>query len=48
MNDPLMGQRVGGIITFGGGHGLYEDGKVLGGLGVSGDTACTDAIVAYV
>jgi uncharacterized protein GlcG (DUF336 family) len=32
----------GGIISFGGGLPLYKDGKIIGGLGVSGDTACTD------
>lgn len=34
---------AGGIITFGGGVPLYNmAGKIVGGLGVSGDTACTD------
>jgi uncharacterized protein GlcG (DUF336 family) len=33
---------TGGIITFGGGVPLYKDGKIIGGLGVSGDTACAD------
>ncbi|HKA55432.1 MAG TPA: heme-binding protein [Candidatus Binatia bacterium] len=37
----------GGIITFGGGVPLYNaDGKIVGGLGVSGDTACTDHEIA--
>lgn len=36
------GQIVGGIITFGGGVPLYKNGKIIGGLGISGDTACTD------
>ena len=36
-------QVNGGIITFGGGVPLYNaSGKIIGGLGVSGDTACTD------
>src|SRR5947209_5187117 len=35
-------QIAGGIITFGGGVALYKNGKIIGGLGVSGDTACTD------
>lgn len=32
----------GGLIAFGGGVPLYKDGKIIGALGVSGDTACTD------
>jgi hypothetical protein len=32
----------GRIITFGGGVALYENGQVIGGLGVSGDTSCAD------
>ncbi len=37
----------GGIITFGGGVALYSGGKVIGGLGVSGDTACADHAIAF-
>lgn len=34
---------AGGIITFGGGVPLYDkNGKIIGGLGISGDTACAD------
>lgn len=32
----------GGLIAFGGGVPLYRNGKIVGALGVSGDTACTD------
>ena len=32
----------GGLISFGGGVPLYRNGKIVGALGVSGDTACTD------
>ena len=39
-------QIVGGIITFGGGVPVYKNGKIVGGLGVSGDTACTDHEIA--
>ena len=35
-------QITGGLIFFGGGVPLYEGGKIVGGLGVSGDTSCTD------
>jgi uncharacterized protein GlcG (DUF336 family) len=38
----------GGIITFGGGVALYDSGgNVIGGLGLSGDTACADHAIAY-
>jgi uncharacterized protein GlcG (DUF336 family) len=37
---------AGGLIFFGGGVALYKDGKIVGGLGVSGDTACADHEVA--
>jgi uncharacterized protein GlcG (DUF336 family) len=36
------GKVAGGVITFGGGVPLYKDGKIIGGLGISGDTACAD------
>ena len=35
-------QITGGLIFFGGGVPLYEDGKIVGGLGISGDTSCAD------
>jgi uncharacterized protein GlcG (DUF336 family) len=39
-NDPMVGVRVGGTISFGGGLGLYTGGSdAVGGLGLSGDTA---------
>jgi uncharacterized protein GlcG (DUF336 family) len=37
----------GGIITFGGGVALYSGGQVIGGLGVSGDSACADHAIAF-
>jgi uncharacterized protein GlcG (DUF336 family) len=37
---------TGGLIFFGGGVPLYKEGKVVGGLGVSGDTACADHEIA--
>ena len=47
-NDPLVGERVGGVNVFGGGLALYSAaGKKIGALGVSGDTSCTDHVVAW-
>jgi len=47
-NDPLTGKRMGGINVFGGGLALYSaDGVLLGGIGLSGDTSCTDHIIAW-
>jgi uncharacterized protein GlcG (DUF336 family) len=42
-----VGGVPGGIITFGGGVPLYSNGQVIGGLGVSGDTACADHAIAF-
>ena len=39
-------QIAGGLIFFGGGVPLYKNGKIIGGLGVSGDTSCTDHEIA--
>lgn len=48
VNDPMVGQQPGGIIVFGGGLPLYSsDGTLLGGLGVSGNTSCSDHIIAW-
>jgi uncharacterized protein GlcG (DUF336 family) len=47
-NDPMVGSRIGGVNVFGGGLALYDaDGRLLGGLGVSGDTSCADHNIAY-
>jgi uncharacterized protein GlcG (DUF336 family) len=35
-----------GLITFGGGVPLYKNGKIIGGLGISGDTASCDHEIA--
>src|SRR5271163_3592908 len=46
--DPMVGNRIGGVNVFGGGLALYAQGGVrIGGLGVSGDTSCTDHFVAW-
>lgn len=47
-NDPLVGKPIGGIVVFAGGLPLYDRrGQIVGGLGVSGDTACADHVVAW-
>lgn len=47
-NDPLVGKKIGGVNVFGGGLALYKVGKkVIGGLGVSGDTSCADHMIAW-
>jgi uncharacterized protein GlcG (DUF336 family) len=46
--DPLVGKKIGGVNVFGGGLALYGAKHVLmGGVGVSGDTSCTDHMVAW-
>ena len=39
-------QIGGGLIFFGGGVPLYRSGTIIGGLGISGDTSCTDHEIA--
>lgn len=47
-DDPLIGEPIGGVIVFGGGLALYDkSGKIVGALGVSGDTSCADHVVAW-
>jgi len=47
-NDPMVGKKIGGVNVFGGGLALYnEKGDLLGAVGVSGDTSCTDHIIAW-
>jgi hypothetical protein len=39
---------IGGVNVFGGGLALYGAGqKIVGGLGVSGDTSCADHDIAW-
>jgi len=46
--DPMVGGKIGGVNVFGGGLALYNaQGKLVGALGVSGDTSATDHIVAW-
>jgi len=47
-DDPMEGNRIGGVNVFGGGLGLYGPGKkLIGGVGVSGDTSCADHDIAW-
>jgi uncharacterized protein GlcG (DUF336 family) len=47
-NDPMVGGKIGGVNVFGGGLALYNNqGTLVGALGVSGDTSCTDHIIAW-
>lgn len=46
--DDMTGHRVGGVNVFGGGLALYDsDGKLVGAVGVSGDTSCADHNIAW-
>ena len=45
--QPGTSNRIaGGLIFFGGGVPLYSGGRIIGGLGISGDTSCTDHEIA--
>jgi len=47
-NDPMVGNRIGGVNVFGGGLGLYNsEGVLVGAIGVSGDTSCADHNIAW-
>ena len=47
-NDPLVGEKIGGVNVFGGGLALYDAyGKVVGAVGVSGDTSCADHMIGW-
>lgn len=47
-NDPMVGRRIGGVNVFGGGLALYDARhKLVGGLGLSGDTSCADHFIAW-
>lgn len=46
--DPMVGGKIGGVNVFGGGLALYSaEGKLLGALGVSGDSSCADHNIAW-
>ena len=47
-SDPMVGEKIGGVNVFGGGLALYGPGKKLvGAVGVSGDTSCADHDIAW-
>lgn len=47
-NDPMVGRRIGGVNIFGGGLALYDaEGKLLGAIGVSGDSSAADHNIAW-
>lgn len=47
-NDPMAGNKIGGVNVFGGGLALYDtDGNIIGALGVSGDSSCADHNIAW-
>jgi uncharacterized protein GlcG (DUF336 family) len=47
-NDPMVGEKIGGVNVFGGGLALYATGgKVVGAVGVSGDTSCADHNIGW-
>lgn len=46
--DAMIGKAASGVVVFGGGLALYDNNKKLvGALGVSGDTSCGDHNVAW-
>lgn len=46
--DTMKNKRPGGVNVFGGGIALYDGGGVkVGAVGVSGDTSCRDAAMAF-
>ncbi|MEQ1485966.1 heme-binding protein [Methyloglobulus sp.] len=45
--DPMVGKKVGGVNVFGGGLALYANGKIIGAVGVSGDSSCADHNIAW-
>jgi uncharacterized protein GlcG (DUF336 family) len=47
-NDPMVGERIGGVNVFGGGLALYDAaGTLVGAIGVSGDSSCADHNIAW-
>lgn len=51
--DPMVGQKIGGVNVFGGGLALYAatgnpaTEEIVGAVGASGDTSCSDHFIAW-
>ncbi len=46
--DPMVSYKIGGVNVFGGGLPLYDrKGKLVGAIGVSGDSSCADHNIAW-
>lgn len=46
--DAMVGGKIGGVNVFGGGLALFATGqKMVGAVGVSGDTSCADHMIAW-
>jgi uncharacterized protein GlcG (DUF336 family) len=46
--DAMVGGKSGGVNVFGGGLALFSTGqKMVGAVGVSGDTSCADHMIAW-
>jgi uncharacterized protein GlcG (DUF336 family) len=45
--DPMVGNKIGGVNVFGGGLAMYAPGKRIVGGGVSGDTSCADHNIGW-
>ncbi|MCP5002779.1 MAG: heme-binding protein [Planctomycetes bacterium] len=44
----MVGHKIGGVNVFGGGLPLYNrEGKLIGAIGVSGDSSCADHNIAW-
>ena len=47
-SDPMVGRKIGGVNVFGGGLALYKGAsRVVGAVGVSGDTSCADHNIGW-
>ncbi len=47
-NDYMVGRKIAGVNVFGGGLAMYNaQRKVIGAVGVSGDTSCADHMIAW-
>ena len=46
--DPMVGNHIGGVNVFGGGLALYNAARrLVGAIGVSGDSSCADHNIAW-